>query len=458
MADDVAPSLLEAIEGQFQNAYNSDTQIKAILERFDKGQGNYQDAQKFAIRYAELLSQAYSSNLSSDVLPDGRMYFNIASRILQPTLEKNYGLISQVSEIAQNQLNQSASIGLKAIRAELNQDRIDGLINRVSSEPIFDDVAWILQSPVNNFCQSVVDDTIEANAKFHYKSGRSPVIRRIATGKCCKWCSALQGTYSYPDDVPDDIYRRHENCRCLVTYDPKDGSNKVQDVHDKKLYSKEDIEERIKKETQNDESASKLSKQKLINKSIASSEAEKLLSKARVKDQVITPILEDAVNGGSGHLEGLDYRIKGKESLTRKLISKSNQKEVSIEEYSKKVTDVLRYTNVSDANKLVNDYKTIVEKLNNKGYNLIEVTNTFNVSGPYKGINTLVKDSAGYVFEFQFHTPQSLEIKEINHKLYEEQRLDSASSKRKQELIDAMITNAEKVDIPIHIDEIKNKK
>lgn len=233
MADDVAPSLLEAIEGQFQNAYNSDTQIKAILERFDKGQGNYQDAQKFAIRCAELLSQAYSSNLSSDVLPDGRMYYNIASRILQPTLEKNYGLISRVSEIAQNQLNQSASIGLKAIKAELNQDRIDGIINRVSSEPIFDDVAWILQSPVNNFCQSVVDDTIEANAKFHYKSGRSPVIRRIATGKCCKWCSALQGTYSYPDDVPDDIYRRHENCRCLVTYDPKDGSNKVQNVHDK---------------------------------------------------------------------------------------------------------------------------------------------------------------------------------------------------------------------------------
>lgn len=233
MANDVAPSLLEAIQKQFQKAYNADTQIKAILERFDKGQGNYQDAQKYAIRVGEILSSAYSSNLSSDVLPDGRMYYNIATRILQPTLEKNYNLISQVSQIAQNQVNQNANIGLKAIKASLNQDRIDGIVNRVSSEPKFDDVAWILQSPINNFSQNVVDDTIEANASFHYKSGRSPVIRRIATGKCCEWCSNLAGVYPYPDDVPDDIYRRHENCRCLVTYDPRDGNNRVQNVHDK---------------------------------------------------------------------------------------------------------------------------------------------------------------------------------------------------------------------------------
>lgn len=183
-----------------------------------------------------------------------------------------------------------------------------------------------------------------------------------------------------------------------------------------------------------------------------------LISDAKQKDKIITPLLTSIVNEGNGHLEGLDYRIKGKESLSRKLKSKSKSKGISIDEYSKKVTDVLRYTNISSENDLTNDYFIIVEGLKKQGYNMIEVTNTFNVDGAYKGINTLVQDLDGYVFELQFHTPKSLEIKEINHKLYEEQRLDSTPNKRKAELNDIMRNNANSVSLPKGIDLIKNKK
>lgn len=34
--------------------------------------------------------------------------------------------------------------------------------------------------------------------------------------------------------MPEDVFRRHERCRCLVTYDPADGSNRRQNVHTKK--------------------------------------------------------------------------------------------------------------------------------------------------------------------------------------------------------------------------------
>jgi len=70
------------------------------------------------------------------------------------------------------------------------------------------------------------------NAEFHYKSGMSPKIIRKETGKCCKWCKNLVGTYRYPD-VPKDVYRRHQNCRCTVEYIPKKGVR--QDVHTKKI-------------------------------------------------------------------------------------------------------------------------------------------------------------------------------------------------------------------------------
>ena len=56
--------------------------------------------------------------------------------------------------------------------------------------------------------------------------------------KYCKRCSSLAGVYEYPD-VPEDVYRRHENCRCTVEYDPGDGK-KLQNVHTKKWISKEE--------------------------------------------------------------------------------------------------------------------------------------------------------------------------------------------------------------------------
>ena len=59
----------------------------------------------------------------------------------------------------------------------------------------------------------------------------------------------LAGVYNYPD-VPEDVYRRHNNCRCQVIYDPKDGSRK-QDVHDKKRILEEDIDKELLKEYSN---------------------------------------------------------------------------------------------------------------------------------------------------------------------------------------------------------------
>lgn len=61
------------------------------------------------------------------------------------------------------------------------------------------------------------------------------MIRRTSVSDTCNWCKNLAGTYEYPDNVPKDVYRRHENCRCQVTYDPKDGSHKVQDFYSKKM-------------------------------------------------------------------------------------------------------------------------------------------------------------------------------------------------------------------------------
>lgn len=161
------------------------------------------------------------------------MYYNIASRLIPSTLDENYKLVSDYAAKAQQALNQKAGIGLKAQTAPRNQDRVNGLVDAVSNAEWYDDVSGWLLTAIENFSQNIVDRTIQANADFHAKAGLSPKIIRKADRKCCKWCQALAGEFDY-SNLPDDIYRRHENCRCTVLYDPADGSKKLQNVHTKK--------------------------------------------------------------------------------------------------------------------------------------------------------------------------------------------------------------------------------
>ena len=144
---------------------------------------------------------------------------------------------TDVTEQVQVALNKRAGIGIKAQVPAINKDRIRGIVDKVSGSDSFADVEWMLKEPIINFSQSIVDDFIRTNAEFQSKLGMRPVITRKVAGNCCDWCKALSGTYAYPENVPDDLYRRHRYCRCTVIYDPKDGKRKVQDSHTKKWHS-----------------------------------------------------------------------------------------------------------------------------------------------------------------------------------------------------------------------------
>lgn len=108
-------------------------------------------------------------------------------------------------------------------------DRTQGILNRASEAEKFSGVRWILgDGVITNYMQSFVDETMKRNAIFQSNAGVSPKIVRRSPGWCCEWCAKLEGTYMYPDDVPDDVYRRHDNCNCIVEFYPSDG--KKQDV------------------------------------------------------------------------------------------------------------------------------------------------------------------------------------------------------------------------------------
>ena len=243
--EDIVPKLLEDIQSDFDRELKSSTKVKRITEKIKKGTATYKDADDYAVELGEILSKVFSRHLSSAVLPDGKMYYNIADRIVYGMLEHIYGLIDDVSVQVQETLNEKAGIGIRAIKTPMNMNRAMGIVNKVSAAESFDDVAYMLGEPIVNFAQAVVMDNIKSNVDFHGQAGLKPTITRTVVGGCCDWCRSLAGTYAYPN-VPKDVYRRHNFCRCLVVYDPGDGGSK-ENVHTKKVLTpeeKERLEER----------------------------------------------------------------------------------------------------------------------------------------------------------------------------------------------------------------------
>lgn len=213
---DIVPELSKIIKDKFNDLYFASEIIKGIREKLENGTATYQDAYKYSFEVGNIRAKVLKNNINSAMLPDGIMYFNIADRVVRESLMEDYKLISNASEIAQLIYNENNGIGLAAIKPAFNEENAMGIINRITSEP-YDDIAWIIDDPLKIFDSGIVDDTIEANSKFQYESGIKTSVVRIPAAHCCKWCSSIGGTYTYPN-VPRDVFKRHDNCKCTVNY------------------------------------------------------------------------------------------------------------------------------------------------------------------------------------------------------------------------------------------------
>ena len=222
---DIVPGIFEKIEKTFKLKTKESKIIKEKLKALKDRRATYKDANDFAIELGDILASAFSSNISTGDLPDGKMYYNIAKRLIEPNMIRNHDLVSEYSKEVQSILNKQANISIQAQKADLNQDRIDKLVNKISEYDSFEQGKWLLIEPIKNFTQAIVDDTIKRNADLHYKAGLSPKIIRREKGNCCDWCKAIAGVYDYQEvkNTGNNVFRRHRYCRCTVDYVPGDG-------------------------------------------------------------------------------------------------------------------------------------------------------------------------------------------------------------------------------------------
>lgn len=248
MVKDVVPELQDQIGTRFRSSILRDRTLQRVGKRIETGRADLSDAHAFAERLGFNLSDALVGTLTQENLPNGTLYYNIAERTVIPALENNYELVNEAASTIQKTIDQQVGIGLGSVRADFPLERIQNLIDKMTADDItYEQVIRWLMEPIVNNSEAFADDYIRANADFRAKAGlRTKITRRVANN-CCDWCAAMAGTWIYGSEPPD-IYRRHEFCRCTVTYQSDKTS---QNVWSKRKWEtpKEDILERLRTTT-----------------------------------------------------------------------------------------------------------------------------------------------------------------------------------------------------------------
>lgn len=189
----------------------------------------------------------------------------------------------------------------------------------------------------------------------------------------------------------------------------------------------------------------------------ARARARGLRERAEAAAPGIRSALERAVAEQGASLAGLEFEVKSEDSLARKIHDRAAQRgrpatDARLDAEAAKINDVLRYTVVADGGTYMAANASVRAALEAAGYTFVKQGNAWaepeRFGGLYRGINTTFRTRDGLDFEVQFHTRESLAMKQELHILYEEYRDPATPPARRAELEADLRRRAGMVPVP----------
>ena len=196
---------------QLVDALSGKPEWQALINKLDAGTGTYNEVDDLAAmvgdEIADLLRLLYSDEAFIGYTKAG------------------HDIVSELAEVAQQNLNDAAGIGIKPMKTKYPEARIKAVIDEITGLD-GDTLSQELQTILPSLMMEMVDDIAKYNMDFQAKAGLTPVIKRTWSGsygshdtKHTDWCHDLAGTYDYGRE-PSNVYARHKGCRCKVEYFP----------------------------------------------------------------------------------------------------------------------------------------------------------------------------------------------------------------------------------------------
>lgn len=126
---DIVPELQKSILTDFYKRVEEDNKIQRILSG-ENEKATFADVSKLSARLGEYAADSLKRNLTDETLPDGVLYWNIAKRTIAPLMQEVQKIALDMAEVIQAREDKQAGIGIKPIRPEFNEERIEAVMNK----------------------------------------------------------------------------------------------------------------------------------------------------------------------------------------------------------------------------------------------------------------------------------------------------------------------------------------
>ena len=204
------------IRQEFIDTVDSDKVISDLLKKIRSGDATYATVNKLAARVGDdlgkvLMRYAPTQNIDEWALDD----------LIPGSLGLDHNIIATACKQMQEKMNKDAGLGIKPKEPKFNWDRVQGIIDELKDHPdTFEDIEKGFLDQLVNFSQNIVSDSIRDNAQLMARAGIKTMVIRQAEFRACPWCREVAGTYDYTEvkETGNDVWRRHENCRCTIDF------------------------------------------------------------------------------------------------------------------------------------------------------------------------------------------------------------------------------------------------
>lgn len=203
----------DEIRAELQAAIRSDKRAAAILRKIAAGRASFTDTMNYSLISGRLTGQQLSAVILE--LSEGR------EELAEALLHDRYEDINAQCAAVQTSLDEKNGLHLAPQKAPFPADRAAKFVHSLVDPTVKDEtIERRARSASENITVTFHDDFIAENAEFRTKAGLECYVERQTDGKCCPWCSAVAGRYLMREQ-PKDLFRRHDNCECVIIYDEK---------------------------------------------------------------------------------------------------------------------------------------------------------------------------------------------------------------------------------------------
>lgn len=196
---------------EFGTRLSLDPQLRQIMKKIEQGKADFSDTAQLSERASNLLGEVFGANVV-DIPTEAREA--VCTALLKDRYDSMNGTLAAVQEA----LDEPLGLHLTPQKAPFPSERVQQLAHSLVDPTVKPEIIRRrANQPVATVAKSFHDDYIKTNARFRNRLGLKPVIKRFGVG-CCQWCAEVAGTYRFGEQ-PEDVFRRHDNCGCVIIYD-----------------------------------------------------------------------------------------------------------------------------------------------------------------------------------------------------------------------------------------------